>query len=261
MKSTRRAKRYIGHGLIVILVLSLIPLILAGCGKSSPDETANTPQATSGPLVAHWQFDEASGSSVADATGHGNKGTLHSVTSSAGKVGRAAMFDGIEAYMEVADSDSLDLVDSFTITAWINLAEIGTDRQVLLQKKVASESDLFTNYTIYAQWTHDALALVVGDGERRVGYLSDKGFGTANEWHHIAVAFGDGKVRFYIDGEPAGENSTTIKLHSNNGPLLIGRHTSTGNSAEFCYHGLLDDLRIYNKVLTSEEIKQMVDGG
>jgi len=94
MKSTRRAKRYIEHGLIVILVLSLIPLILAGCGKSSPDENANTPQTTSGPLVAHWQFDEASGSSVADATGQGNEGTLHSVTSSEGRIGRAAMFDG-----------------------------------------------------------------------------------------------------------------------------------------------------------------------
>jgi len=153
------------------------------------------------------------------------------------------------------------LADSFTITAWINLAETGTGRQVLFQKKVASESDLLTNYTLYAQWTHDALALVVGDGERRVGYLSDKGLGTANEWHHIAVALGDGKVRFYIDGEPDAENSTTINPYNNNGPLLIGRHTSTESSAEFCYHGLLDDLRIYNKALTSEEIKQMVEGG
>ena len=216
---------------------------------------------SAGPLVAHWQFDEGSGDSAGDASGLGNKATLHGVSWSEGKTGNAATFDGTKSYIEAADSDSLDLSDSFTITAWINLAEVGSGRQVLLQKKAVDKSDIYTNYTLYAQWTQDALALVIGDGTRRVGYLSDKGIGTPNEWHHIAVAFGGGKVRFYIDGAPAGEETATIKPYTNNGPLVIGRYTNADNTPKFFLHGLVDDLRIYNKVLNEEEIKKLVKGG
>ena len=246
------------YGILALIVVSVLLLLLVGCGSKSPKPTAT--QTSAGPLVAQWQFDETSGTSAADASGLDNKGTLHDVTWSAGKIGNAAEFDGAKSYMEVADSDSLDLSDSFTITAWINLAEIGKGRQVLLQKRVADTNDVYTNYTLYAQWTQDALALVVGNGTKRVGYLSSKGIDTANKWHHIAVALGGGKVRFYIDGALAGEETATIKPYTNDAPLIIGRYTNADGTSKFFLNGLLDDLRIYNKVLSDDEIKKLAQG-
>ncbi len=208
-----------------------------------------------GPLVAHWTFDEGLGNVAGNETVGGTDATLHDLSWTEGKLGSAIQFSRSESYAEAPNSDNLALADNFTITAWVNLTEVGTGRQVLFQKKVVGESDLFTNYTLYAQWTHDAIALVVGDGRRRVGYLSDRGIETANEWHHIAVAFGDGKVRFYIDGEPAGEKAATVHPYLNDGPLLIGRLTASDGTPLFAFQGILDDLRIYNTVLTQQEIK------
>ena len=254
MQKARR-RLFIARGVFFAsLALLFIALALTGCGKRS------TPQASAGPLAAQWQFNETSGTSAADSSGNGNNGTLHGVTWVKGKMGNAAKFDGSKSYIEVADSKSLDLPTSFTITAWINLAEVGNGRQVLLQKKAAGKNGVYTNYTLYAQWTQDALALVIGDGTRRVGYLSTKGLGTANKWHHIAVAFGGGKVRFYIDGAPAGEEAATIKPYTNNASLIIGRYTNADNTPKFFLHGAVDDLRIYNKALSETEIAKLAQG-
>jgi hypothetical protein len=238
--------------------------------REKPEETAQEEPAQPsppseheevGPLVAHWTFDEGLGNVAGNETVGGTDATLHDISWTEGKFGSAVQFSGIESYAEAPNSDNLALADSFTITAWVNLAAVGTGRQVLFQKKAAGESDLFTNYTLYAQWTHDAVALVVGDGRRRVGYLSDRGIETANEWHHIVVVFGEGKVRFYIDGEPVGEKAATVHPYINDGPLLIGRLTTSDGTPLFAFQGILDDLRIYNTVLTPEGIRELVRDG
>lgn len=241
---------------ILMLVLTIVALTSCG-GKKTPEPQEQTVTATS-PLVAHWAFDEKGGTTSVDATANGNRATLNGTKWTEGKFGAALEFDGVQAYVEVPDSDSLDLSESFTITAWVKLAEVGTGRQLLLEKKDVDQGDNSTNYALYVQWTHDALALVVGDGERRVGYLSDRGLETPNEWHHIAVTFGEGKIRFYIDGEPAGVDTTTVKPCVNKGPLSIGRYVASDASPRFQLKGSLDDLRIYSTALTHEEIQQLI---
>ena len=210
-------------------------------------------------LMAYWKFDEGGGEGITDETANHNDGTIYGPKWVEGKSGYALQFDGVDDYTEVPDSDSLDLAEGFTIAAWINLAEVGKGRQALLQKKVPGESDVFTDYTFYVQWTADLLALVIGDGERRVGALSDRGLGAAGGWHHVAVTFSkeEGEVRFYIDGEFAGATDITLSPHTNNGPLLIGRYTS-GMTPKFHLKGTIDELRIYSRALTDKEIKELL---
>ena len=207
-------------------------------------------------LVAHWNFDEGIGDSSADPVG-GHRMALRSVSWTEGKIGSAIQLDGVTSYGEVEDSDDLDLSEGFTIAAWVNLAQVGAGRQLLLEKKDVEQGDNSINYALYVQWTHDALALVIGDGTRRVGYLSDQGLGTAGEWHHVAVTFGNGEVRFYIDGEPAGVDAATIKPAPNEGPLVVGGYRGRGGEMNFLLDGLLDDLRIYSRVLTQDEVQEL----
>jgi len=241
---------------LIVLVLVLLAFLLGGCGggKKKPGEQPTT---SSGPLIAHWAFDEGQGDTASDSAG-GHQMALHSVSWTEGKIGSAIELDGATSYGEVEDSDDLDLSEGFTIAAWVNLAQVGAGRQLLLEKKDVEQGDNSTNYALYVQWTHDALALVIGDGTRRVGYLSDRGLGTAGEWHHVAVTFGNGEVRFYIDGEPAGVDSATISPFTNEGPLTVGRYTGPGNEPRFGLNGSVDDLRIYNKALTPEEIQELI---
>ena len=80
---------------------------------------------TSGPatagLVAAFAFDEGSGSTVTDLSGTGNTGTISNATwTTAGKYGKALIFNGTNARVNVPDAASLHLTSAMTLEAWVN---------------------------------------------------------------------------------------------------------------------------------------------
>src|SRR5262249_55893677 len=86
-------------------------------------------------LVAYWKFDEGSGTTVSDSSGNSNTGTLvNGPLWTAGRVGNALYFDGIDDNITVPDSNSLDLSGSFTLSAWVNPASTFTDFRSILAK-------------------------------------------------------------------------------------------------------------------------------
>ena len=70
-------------------------------------------------LVAYWSFDEGTGTTTYDGSDNGNHGTFVTVASSPkwtnGKVGGALSFDGVDDYVEVPDSSSLNLANIITL--------------------------------------------------------------------------------------------------------------------------------------------------
>src|SRR4051812_1879497 len=70
-------------------------------------------------LVAAYSFDEGAGTTVADASGKANTGTLTSATWSAGKFGSAVSFNGSTSWITVNHSTSLSLTNAMTLEAWI----------------------------------------------------------------------------------------------------------------------------------------------
>ena len=111
-------------------------------------ECASPAVAASG-LVAYWKFDEGSGTTVADSSGNGNTGTLvNGPLWTAGRVGNALFFDGIDDNVTVPDSTSLDLSSSFTLSAWVNPDRLRqSDFRSILAKNTASPV-----YFLYATW-------------------------------------------------------------------------------------------------------------
>src|SRR4051812_26380293 len=85
---------------------------------------ARSRQALSSPgLIAAYDFDEGSGLSAMDASGHFNEGTLlEEMWSPSGKHGGAAAFDGTGQWVTVAPSASLDLTTEMTLEAWVRPA-------------------------------------------------------------------------------------------------------------------------------------------
>jgi hypothetical protein len=67
-----------------------------------------------------WHFDEGTGTLAYDGSGNANDGSLHGGTTWVdGKIGKALSFDGSSGYVEVPDSDSLDVTGKLTLDAWI----------------------------------------------------------------------------------------------------------------------------------------------
>ncbi len=88
-------------------------------------------------LVAHWKFDEGSGSVVHDTSGNGNDGTFVGDPQwTAGKIGGALEFNGSSDYIEIPFSESMRVINQgdFTIAAWFQLDEIPTEYKVVFQQ-------------------------------------------------------------------------------------------------------------------------------
>ena len=92
--------------------------LAAGCIHllAVQDSAAATPG-----LVAAYGFNEGSGSTVSDASGNGNNGTIANATWAAtGKYGKALQFNGTSALVTIPDATSLHLTTGMTLEAWVN---------------------------------------------------------------------------------------------------------------------------------------------
>ncbi len=100
---------------------------------ASDQSYAATFQAAAGPApVAAYSFDEGAGTTVADASGSGNGGTIGSATwTPSGKYGNALTFNGTSARVTVNDSASLDLTVGMTLEAWAYPTALGGWRDVI----------------------------------------------------------------------------------------------------------------------------------
>src|SRR5262249_25648934 len=114
---------------------------LARASTATPTHTPTltpTPQptgaATSG-LVAAYAFEEGSGSTVADASGHGNTGTISgAVWTDQGRYGRALAFNGTTSWVTVNGSAALNLTTGMTLEAWVFPTQVGGWRAVILKE-------------------------------------------------------------------------------------------------------------------------------
>src|SRR5207244_2077070 len=91
--------------------------------------TISAPPPPSG-LVAAYSFNEGSGTTVGDASGNGNNGTVSNTSwSVSGKHGGALSFNGSNAWVTVPDSNSLDLTGGMTLEAWVDPASLGRSEE------------------------------------------------------------------------------------------------------------------------------------
>jgi len=151
-------------------------------------------------------------------------------------------FDGIDDYVEVLDSASLDTItQNLTISAWVNWRKGGLVHPIV--------------------WKDGAFRLqIYGPGayENRTFFLVQPGSFSRvisnsqiskNEWHHIAVVHDENKkMKVYIDGVLDNNNSlglSSIGVSSNN--LYISHPTWFSNAS-------FDEIKIWNKALTEQEI-------
>ena len=95
---------------------------------------ATTPAGPSG-LVAAYGFDEGSGTTVTDASGNGNNGTITNATwSTAGKFGKALQFNGSNALVTIPDAASLRLTTAMTLEAWVNPSTVNANWRDVVYK-------------------------------------------------------------------------------------------------------------------------------
>ena len=200
--------------------------------------------------IAHWKFDENSGTTAVDSIST-HAGTLENgpAWSTTGQIDGALDFDGVNDQVVVPHSVPLASFSALTITAWINnQASFLSSAYRIISKETSGQNDNF--------WL--ALSgpnLVLGiDGNF---FIPSTSF-VSNQWYHVAASFDDAAdmVRIYVDGVEVYAQSTSASLGANTAELYIGN-----NWENKTWDGLLDDVRLYNQALTAQEIAALHSSG
>ena len=198
-------------------------------------------------LVAALGFDEASGAAVTDASGRGNNGTIAGATrSSTAKFGKALDFDGVNDWVTVADSASLDLTTAGTLEAWVRSDNPAKAWQTVAMKEDPAHGSLA--YGLYATssvpfsnawWVEDSV------------WAPDASRLAAATWTHLASTVQGSTQRLYVNGALVDTRAVTGAAPVSSGPLRVG-----GNgvwSGEW-FDGQIDEVRVYDRALSAAEI-------
>ncbi|MCX6140209.1 MAG: LamG domain-containing protein [Candidatus Kapabacteria bacterium] len=216
-------------------------------------------------LVAYYPFND----NATDASGNGFNGTpLRGVVFASGRsssAGMAAKFDGVAAFVRVpnARGTRLETKDAFTYSLWLKGDKgAGIYPWSYILTKAAPYGNGF-----YMKWNHNSeqtLGLYLVEGASGAttpfdlaGINNDEFIG---DWHHIVYTWSKatGQMTMYADGSPRAVKKDCRYQGSHSGETLeIGGYDygATGGTGDIgSFPGAIDDVRIYDRVLTLKEI-------
>ncbi|MDD5146362.1 MAG: LamG domain-containing protein, partial [Candidatus Pacebacteria bacterium] len=230
-----------------------------------------------GKPLAWWKMDDGQNSSttcdgttsIAKDTSGSRHGTLKlsgsPATSTAwieGKYGCALDFDGVDDYVSVSSTPTLE---PFNVTEalWFKVTGDGThsDGDFLLSKgRVAV--DPYQAYGIEYIPSSDKIICLMGvSGHSYWDAVSASTFAPGSAWAHAACTFDGSTIRLYINGklEGSSSHSGTLSYTQSDANLNIGNWGVAGFLRQF--QGYLDDVRVYGYALTPAQIKMLYNEG
>jgi hypothetical protein len=219
------------------------------------------------PSLALWlPFDEGFDVKAKDASGKGNDGTLYngSVVCSGGdcpnwvdgKFDSALELDGINDYVNVGNEDSLNIIQTITIEAWVKPNSVPG---IIIGKRTPPGVD---DRTYEFAVNSSGYIGFMSNGPGFPNFYLWSGFQpiSAGVWTHVAVTFNGTHLKFYVNGINVDTIPKTGSLRPNSGDVIIGHDQFMGGNPWF--DGILDEIRVYSRALTMDEIREnMLTGG
>src|SRR6056297_596327 len=157
-------------------------------------------------LVGYWKFDEGSGTTAYDSSGNGNDGTLTNgpIWSTDAREGNYSLsFDGVDDYVDVGNSQILQMDTSFSISFWVKINDLGGDSDenshefVTKGHGLSSPGDKGWAVSYYYGSKKVYLDVYKSDGSR---YNKSLSYPQNDNWHHIFCTFDEGIIGVYING-------------------------------------------------------------
>jgi uncharacterized protein len=244
---------------VIAIVVAAWAACAAAPASKSRDSSLKPPLAVQSPtldsdphLVGWWKFDETSGTVAADSAKAGHKGLLEGglsfdTHSAPGRLGKAIGLDGKKCCIRIVGFKGVTGSGPRTVAAWI---------------KTAAPSGEIVSWgrdEYGRMWTVGFIRSHLGVTPKG-GYLYMKARLHDDAWHHVAVVVQEASppnlhdhVKLYADGEPAEIDDIG---------LLDLWPIETGDKLDVTIgrrlNGLIDDLRVYDRALSEDEIKAIV---
>ena len=209
--------------------------------------------------VSWWTMDTAdiSGSTLYDVSGNNNDGTIYGAVSTPGIINEALSFNGAGNYVDVGDIavHGTDL----TFSAWINVNDVDNDQRSIITKYGVADAD---RAFLFGVDIGGSLRFYTWDGSPVTRKKTATGVISTSTWHHVVVVYDESAndADIYVDNvlKPNSQVDDVLdKIQNVATPTFIGGRAFGGDDMD----GSIDDLRIYDYALTSEEIKTLYKEG
>jgi len=199
-------------------------------------------------LVGYWRFDEGKGDAAKDSSKNRNDGTITGAKWAKGVMGSALQFNGATDYVSIGSPGSGIIGKVVSVEAWIQSTGNNVNANLVF---AGPESH---DFGIWIQGGR-FFAGIWNSADTQYSAISASS-PTQGQWYHVAMTCdfnADKIVRCYINGKldcTCAATGTAIK----SGHTTIDIGGRTPNASYF--HGIIDEVRIYNRALSEEEIKR-----
>jgi hypothetical protein len=237
---SRRRSRSLLIALVVVVCLVAVP------GAAAAVACTTTPAG----LSARWP-----GDGTAQDVAHGRDGALvGGTTFASGEVGQALSFDGVNDTVTVPDDPDWSLPGDFTIDTWVNFAAYNG-----LADALVAQNEGFGTTSKWMFWYEGAsngLGFQYGAGGVGAHPLQYAWSPTVSQWYHVAVSRSGSDFTLYIDGAVVDTGTSSVPIPDAAAPLTLG-----WGETDWFFNGQLDEPEIYQRALSTAEIKAIHDQG
>ena len=196
------------------------------------------------PIMALWTFDESSGATAYDAVG-GNHGKVYGATWTDGILDGALQFDGVDDYVDCGSGPAL-APDLLTISMWIYAQATSTSRTIL--RKAGDNADKDYEFELFgARYP----SFSFGHGSQSAVLYSSAVL-PLNEWIHVTLTRDENEAAIHINGAQLVSKTFDFSPSATDHDLVIG-----GGYLQ-PFKGRIDDVQLYDSVLSAEDIKGLV---
>ncbi len=220
------------------------------------DYLLNKPEPTK---IGWWPMNEASGDTAADSSGNNNAGMATGAVVDDGIKGNARSFSGGTDRVSVPDSDLWDFgSNNWTVGYWVYHTDpVGSYNAHIMHG--TNHTGGKASWFIRRQASGELAILTSNTGNSWPATFHGTTTITSDTWHYIVAQRDGNRMRLYLDGRLEFDKPGAINILDVNDELTIGSEKTTTGVFGNGMDGLIDDVKIYDSVLTASEIAKEYD--
>jgi pimeloyl-ACP methyl ester carboxylesterase len=213
-------------------------------------------------LIAHWELDEGTGTTTADSSGNGYDGTFYGSPSWVdGMKGKALDFNGTSEGVNTTGTETLGVgLPAITFSAWFNAATI-PDPSTNQASDAIMLKPYFTNNnecSYYLSVYNNQLNALVHTNNGAASIQTEI---STDTWYHAAVTYDSSNANLYLNGSYIASQPLTGTVAGSGTQYTfdIGYRYLKGGSSHAHFDGTIDDVRIYDNVLSESDIHSLYE--